>query len=118
MLFLFNLNKANIGYFYFKNNFLWLKSTSIINDILMRKSCLYFDKTYKCVSFLVHYTNITLNKCVHLVYISADFQLCLINLYFFFRSIAKLFIPTDTNLSRPLIPNESISFFFQLCHTV
>jgi len=26
----------------------------------MKKSCLCFDKTYKCVCFIVHYTGITL----------------------------------------------------------
>ena len=26
----------------------------------MKQSCLYFDKKYKCVSFIVHYTALTL----------------------------------------------------------
>ena len=26
----------------------------------MKKSCLYFDKKYKCVSFIVHYEGFTL----------------------------------------------------------
>ena len=28
----------------------------------MKISCLYFDKKYKCVSFIVHYKGLTLNK--------------------------------------------------------
>ena len=28
----------------------------------MKKSCLYFDKKYKCVSFIVHYKGLTLNQ--------------------------------------------------------
>ena len=28
----------------------------------MKKSCLYFDKKYKCVSFIVHYKGLTLNE--------------------------------------------------------
>ena len=35
----------------------------------MKKSCLYFDKKYKCVSFIVHYKGLTL--------------MCLLALYFF-----------------------------------
>ena len=27
---------------------------------MMKKSCLYFDKKYKCVSFIVHYKGLTL----------------------------------------------------------
>jgi len=46
MLFPLNLIKANIGYFHFKNSFLWLKSIIIIHiySILMKKFLLYFDK--------------------------------------------------------------------------
>ena len=30
----------------------------------MKKSCLFFlDKKYKCVSFIVHYTGLTLKRC-------------------------------------------------------
>ena len=28
----------------------------------MKKSCLYFDKKYKCVSFIVHYKGLTLSS--------------------------------------------------------
>ena len=28
----------------------------------MKKSCLFFDKKYKCVCFIVHYTGLTLNN--------------------------------------------------------
>jgi len=28
----------------------------------MKKSCLYFDKKFKCVSFIVHYKGLTLSK--------------------------------------------------------
>ena len=31
----------------------------------MKQSCLYFDKKYKCVSFIVHYTGLTLNHYVY-----------------------------------------------------
>jgi len=31
-----------------------------IDHILVKKSCLYFDKKYKCVSFIVHYKGLTL----------------------------------------------------------
>ena len=31
----------------------------------MKKSCLYFDKQYKCVSFIVHYKGLTLNKALN-----------------------------------------------------
>jgi len=32
-----------------------------IYHILMKKSCLYFDKKYKCVLFIVHYKGLTLS---------------------------------------------------------
>jgi len=31
-----------------------------IYHILMKKSCLYFDKKYKCASFIDHYKGLTL----------------------------------------------------------
>ena len=31
----------------------------------MKKSCLYFDKKYKCASFIVHYKGLTLNSLLH-----------------------------------------------------
>ena len=30
----------------------------------MKKSCLYFDKKYKCVSFIVHYIGLSLSLIV------------------------------------------------------
>ena len=32
-----------------------------IYHILMKKSCLYIDKKYKCVSFIGHYKGLTLS---------------------------------------------------------
>jgi len=51
------------GNLHCKKNWLWLKSKSIIiiYHILMKKSCLYFDKKYKCASFVVHYKGLTLS---------------------------------------------------------
>ena len=43
----------------------------------MKKYFLYFDKKYKCVSFIVHYKSLTLSKalCLILVHVSCRVRL-------------------------------------------
>jgi len=48
----------------------------------MKKSCLYFDKKYKCVSLIVHYKGFTFNNHIQLHVVSRGLSFCFKKLFY------------------------------------
>ena len=68
----------------------------------MKRSCLYFDKKYKCVSFIVHYKGLTLIErfvCVRGVLYNTWYDfLCVIKITTFWISYIYFYISNQNSI--------------------